>query len=94
MNEHALHFVIRSGVWGRGVAGAIPLWFWTFWPFVVVGLSAQSRMVMMIIPLPHYGIMVIILTFCHKKIVSESPPPPPPPPECRCQGWRNSQRDC
>ena len=28
MSEHALHFVIRRGVWG--VTGGIPLWFWPF----------------------------------------------------------------
>ena len=70
MSEHALHFVIRRGVWG--LQGAY-LW---FWPFL---LSAQSRMVIMIIPLPHYGNNFATTNFGREKCVGVPPPPPPSP---------------
>ena len=57
MSDHALHFVISRGVWG--VAGGnfpLSLCFLAFWLFFWGGgLSAQSRTVMMIIPLPSGG---------------------------------------
>ena len=50
MSEHALHFVSRHGVWGgRGAISPSP------YDFCFFGLSAQSRTVMMIIPLPNGG---------------------------------------
>ena len=63
-----------------GVAGgAIPPMVLAF--FVLFCLSAQSRTVMMIIPLPvpHYGNNFATKNFCREKNMSESPPPPPPP---------------
>ena len=51
MSDHALHFVIRHGVWwvAGGQFPPLPMVFGFFFFF---GLSAQSRTVMMIIPLP------------------------------------------
>ena len=55
-------------------------------------LSAQSRTVMMVIPLPHYGNNFATKNFGRKKCVGVPPPPPHPPPpppppcsECRFQ---------
>ena len=46
MSDHALHFVIRRGVWGVAGGQFPPL------PMFCFGLSAQSRTVMIIIPYP------------------------------------------
>ena len=93
MSEHVLHFVIRRGVWGLQGASPYVLSFVDFFFFFFFFyLSAQSRTVMMIIPLPHYGNnFATTNNILVGKNVSEAPPPPPV--ECRCQGWRNSQRD-
>ena len=85
MSEHALHFVIRRGVWG--LQGASPYGFGLlggFFFFFFFYLSGQSRTVMMIIPLPHYGNNFATTNFGRKKCVGV-PPPPPPPLECRCR---------
>ena len=57
MSEHALHFVIRRGVYW-GLQRASPYGFGLLGGFFLFYLSAPSRTVMMIIPLP---VMVIIL---------------------------------
>ena len=41
MSEHALHFVIRRGVWGWQ-GGNPPLWFWPFVVVVVVVVSSVT----------------------------------------------------
>ena len=54
MSEHALHFVIRHGVWGVAGVQFPPMVFAFFWGGGGGGgggLSAQSRTVMMIITL-------------------------------------------
>ena len=78
MSEHALHFVIRRGVWGwQGCNSPPPP---MVFAFVFPGLSAQLRTVMMIlIPLPHYGNNFATKNYGGKKMC-RSPPPPPPPP--------------
>ena len=53
-------------------------WQRVVWPSFFFCLSAQSRMVMMIIPLPHYGNNFVTKFFVREKNVSESTPPPPP----------------
>ena len=82
MREHALHFVIRRGVWG--LQGASPYGFGLlggfFFLLLFFYLSAQSRTVMMIIPLPHYGNNFATTNFGRKKCVEVPPPPPPPTP--------------
>ena len=58
MSEHALHFVIRCCVWWwQGGNFPLSLWFLPFCLFspLFVGMSAQSRTEMMIIPLPSGG---------------------------------------
>ena len=85
MNEWAcITFCIRRGVWGwQGGKPPPPppppygfgLWFF----FVFFGLSAQSRTVMMIIPLPHYGNNFATKKIGRKNCVRVPPPPPPPP---------------
>ena len=54
----------------------IPLWFWPFFFFFLLVRSAQSRTVMRIIPLPHYGNNFATTNFGRK--MCRSPPPPPP----------------
>ena len=56
--------------------------------FFFSGLSAQSRTVMMIIPLPHYG-----NNFATKISVRIFFVWVPPAAECRFKGWHNAQRD-
>ena len=78
MIEHALHLVIRRGVWRWQGAIPRPPMVLAFFSSFFSRLSAQSRTVMMIIPLPHYGNNFATKNFGRGKMC-QSPPPPPPP---------------
>ena len=92
MSEHALHFVIRCGVWG--LQGASPyIWFWPFFFFfllvssVTYGYDDNTPTIITIM-----GNNFATTNFGRKKCVgvplppsspspsSPSPLPPPPPP--------------
>ena len=66
-----------SGGWQGGGGAIAPLWVLAFFFFAC---QAQSRTVMMIIPLLHYGNNFGTNFFGWKKKCVGAPPPPPPPP--------------
>ena len=76
-NAHVVCLQCRRGVRGWR---AIPPMILPFISFFFC-LSAQSRTVMVIIPLPHYDNFSTNVFRSEKKCVEVPPPPPPPPAE-------------